>query len=36
MKNEDPERLLQFAFAVIIAIFVIYVAISIAVLNAIQ
>ena len=36
MKNENPKRLLQFIFAVIIAIFIIYVAISIAVLNAIQ
>lgn len=36
MKNENPKRLLQFIFAVIIAIFIIYVAISIAILNAIQ
>lgn len=36
MKQKDLKTLLQFIFAIIIAIFIIYVAISIAILNAIQ
>lgn len=34
MKNENPKRLLQFIFAVTIAIFIVYVAISLVMLNA--
>jgi len=36
MKDKDLKTLLQFIFAVTIAIFIVYVAISITVLNAIQ
>ena len=36
MKDKDLKALLQFIFAVIIVIFIIYVAISVVMLNAIQ